>query len=328
MADVFLSYAREDSSRAKMLAEKLELHGWSVWWDRRIPHGKDFTAFIQQQLDEASCIVVLWSKASIASPFVRDEAGEGLNGRLVPLLLERVKQPLGFRQLNAADLSDWTGESSQDEFALLIESIAAIVSPRIALTSTAQQNVQHDASAPFPFDIYISYSHFDDLLLVEGSKGWVASFGRALEMRLGQLWGRTPQIYVPPKGEGSDVCTDADVGALRQAAVLVAVVSPRYVRSEWALRELQEFSNVTAQRGQDSGRVFKVLKTPIPLDRTPDALKSFLAYEFFRIESDTGSVREFNQIFGPEAQSLFWLRLDDLADDIATTLEKLRPSET
>jgi TIR domain-containing protein len=78
MPDIFLSYAREDEGRARMLAEALESRGWSVWWDRRIPHGQDFNAYIQQQLDAARCIVVLWSKASVASQFVRDEASEGL----------------------------------------------------------------------------------------------------------------------------------------------------------------------------------------------------------------------------------------------------------
>ena len=34
--------------------------------------------YLQQQLDAARCIVVLWSKASVASQFVRDEASEGM----------------------------------------------------------------------------------------------------------------------------------------------------------------------------------------------------------------------------------------------------------
>ena len=110
MLDVFLSYAREDEPKARLLATVLEARGWSVWWDRHIPRGKDFNAYIQQQLDAAHCIVVLWSKASLASQFVRDEATEGLNGRLVPALIEAVRQPLGFRQLQAADLSDWHGQ--------------------------------------------------------------------------------------------------------------------------------------------------------------------------------------------------------------------------
>jgi TIR domain len=129
MADIFLSYAREDQPRAGLLADALAAHGWSVWWDRQIPHGHDFNTYIQHQLDTARCIVVLWSNASLDSKFVRDEATEGLNGRLVPVLIEAVRQPLGFRQLQAANLSDWDGRSAHEEWDRLVESITSIVPP-------------------------------------------------------------------------------------------------------------------------------------------------------------------------------------------------------
>jgi hypothetical protein len=126
MANIFLSYAREDIERARSIASALESQGWSVFWDRHIPHGQDFNSYIQSQLDEARCIIVLWSKAAVASQFVRDEASEGLGGRLVPLLLEKVRPPLGFRQLQTADLTEWDGTASHEDFVRLIASIRAI----------------------------------------------------------------------------------------------------------------------------------------------------------------------------------------------------------
>jgi TIR domain len=133
MADIFLSYAREDEARARSLAADLERRGWSVFWDRRIPHGRNFRLHIQQQLDSARCIVVLWSKASLGSQFVLDEAAEGLNdGRLLPALIEPVNQPLGFRGLQAAKLTDWHGtKTPHDEFERLVVSIAEIVPPSV-----------------------------------------------------------------------------------------------------------------------------------------------------------------------------------------------------
>ena len=148
MRAIFLSYAREDKERARLLASALEARHWVVWWDRRIPHGKDFNAYIQEQLDSAGCILVLWSKAALASQFVRDEATEGLNdGRLVPALLDAVKQPLGFRQLQAADLSDWHGQSSHDEFDRLVDSIEAIV-PRPPAASAVEPPATSVAAEP------------------------------------------------------------------------------------------------------------------------------------------------------------------------------------
>ena len=63
MADIFISYAREDRQKAEQLAHALECQGWSVWWDRTIPTGKSFDKVTQEALDAAQCVVVLWSKA-------------------------------------------------------------------------------------------------------------------------------------------------------------------------------------------------------------------------------------------------------------------------
>jgi hypothetical protein len=340
MADIFLSYAREDVGRARLLAEALESRRWSVWWDRRIPHGQDYTACIQQQLDDARCIVVLWSKVSVSSGFVRDEATEGLNGRLVPLLLDVVKPPLGFRQLQTANLSDWSGGTSHDDFERLVESITAIVPPVAPATpaSPVIANGPVEAASPayqpveterFRFDAFISYAHLDNVELVEGRKGWVANFHRGLEIRLAQLLGRQPHVAMNPKLEGNDFRSDTHLDALRHAAALVSVVSPRYLRSEWASRELREFLSAAEKQGgvrvRDRLRVFKVMKTPVPFEKLPAELQSILGYEFYKVDPETGKVRELDEIFGPEAQREFWIRLDDLAHDIVTLLEELRP---
>ena len=175
MADIFLSYAREDEPRARQLATALELRGWSVWWDRQIPHGKDFNAHIAEHLDAARCIIVLWSAMALASKFVRDEAAEGLNdGRLIPCLLEAVRPPLGFRQLQTANLTDWNSRVSHDEFERLVGSIAAIVPPgpkpihfNLAVPAAkAPPSSESNRVEPFRFDIYINYARSDNLQLL------------------------------------------------------------------------------------------------------------------------------------------------------------------
>jgi hypothetical protein len=75
---------------------------------------------------------------------------------------------------------------------------------------------------------------------------------------------------------------------------------------------------------RNKSRIFKVLKTPVPLNAQPEELRSTLGYEFFKVEPDTGRTRELDRIFGPEAEKDYWLKLDDLAHDIATILEDLR----
>jgi hypothetical protein len=98
MADIFLSYAREDRAAAERIAQALAGRGYNVWWDRDIPAGPSYTQVIEQALVSAKCVLVLWSAVSVASSWVQDEAREGQErGVLVAARLENVKPPLGFR---------------------------------------------------------------------------------------------------------------------------------------------------------------------------------------------------------------------------------------
>ncbi|MFZ1430220.1 MAG: SUMF1/EgtB/PvdO family nonheme iron enzyme [Geminicoccaceae bacterium] len=126
MADVFISYAREDRERARRLALALEAAGRSVWWDREILPGKDFTAVIGAELATAKAVVVIWSAASVASGWVRDEAHEGLERQaLVPVLVDGVEPPMGFRSIHAADLTSWEG-GDRTGFDDVLQAIAAL----------------------------------------------------------------------------------------------------------------------------------------------------------------------------------------------------------
>lgn len=118
MSDIFLSYADEDKSRAKQLADSLGRQGWSVWWDKKIPPGQSFDTVIQKALDGARCVVVLWTAHSTSSHWVKTEAAEGARrGILVPALMEKVDLPLEFRRIQSADLTAWQGEDSKGDYA-------------------------------------------------------------------------------------------------------------------------------------------------------------------------------------------------------------------
>jgi hypothetical protein len=70
MADIFLSYANVDLRRVQPLIQALAQHGWSVWWDQTILPGQIYSRVIQKALDEARCVVVVWSQRSVASDWV------------------------------------------------------------------------------------------------------------------------------------------------------------------------------------------------------------------------------------------------------------------
>jgi hypothetical protein len=180
----------------------------------------------------------------------------------------------------------------------------------------------------FDGDAFISYAHLDNICLAEGRRGWVANLKRALQVRVAQLLGKESRIWWDPKLQGNDVLSDALFAKLRRVCTLVSVVSPRYINSEWTLRELTEFCDAAETQGgvqiREKSRVFKVLKRPIPLDMQPSQLRTLLGYEFFKVDPESGRVRELDEIFGPEAERDFWIKLDDLAHDLCALLEMLQ----
>ena len=129
MADIFISYASEDRARVRPLADALGRQGWSVWWDRTsIRTGKTFDEAIGEALTGAQCVVVVWTSQSVNSHWVRDEATVGRDrGILVPVSMDGVKPPLGFRQFQTAHLIEWDGQESSPDFQKLITDLTAIL---------------------------------------------------------------------------------------------------------------------------------------------------------------------------------------------------------
>ena len=121
---VFISYAREDAERVAVLARCLESRGFNVFWDRRILSGERWHEVIGRALGEADRVLVVWSSASVASDFVRDEAAEGQTRRaLIPILFDDVLPPLGFRQIQATSFVDWNGDEQADVFVDLVTAL-------------------------------------------------------------------------------------------------------------------------------------------------------------------------------------------------------------
>ncbi len=149
MADIFLSYASSDRERARVLAEALGERGLKVWWDRTIPPGRVFDEVIQEALQTAKCVVVLWSGESVRSNWVKTEAAEGLaQGKLVPALIESVAPPIEFKRIQAADLSDWSGASDHPELRKLLAAVEHLLKGNASTGSAASRTPVAPARAP------------------------------------------------------------------------------------------------------------------------------------------------------------------------------------
>jgi hypothetical protein len=123
------------------MADLLEQHGWSVWWDRTILPGQSFDQVIQEALNSAKCVIVLWSRHSIVSDWVKDEAADAAARHiLVPALIEDVSIPLGFRRLQTANLSDWQGKSAHPGLAQILQAVSAKLGCPLATTNIKPPN--------------------------------------------------------------------------------------------------------------------------------------------------------------------------------------------
>ncbi len=142
MAQFFISYAREDVRYAQKLARLLEETGHTVWWDRHMKAGDDINVVIDAELAKASAVIVLWSKESVQSNWVRGEAQTALDdGKLIPANIEECRLPINFRHFHTPELFQ-----SDQEFhslaALLSEKVTGAPSTNATAAGTPHQELQ------------------------------------------------------------------------------------------------------------------------------------------------------------------------------------------
>jgi TIR domain len=242
VANVFISYARRDKARVVQLTNVLESEGLSVWWDSDLVPGRRYRQTIAEQLSIADSVIVVWSAAALESDWVQDEAEEGRQrGVLIPVLPEPVRAPAGFRQVQGADLSQWTGTPEHPEFRSLVFAVRSLVqvarasdknaappppAPVAALPAAETQSVVH-----VPEQVPASFA--EPKATVEPPTTDPVATVRAA----------TPTSDVAPPASPAHALTDAMFGWstwLRTAAAMaafasVALLSSHYIRDRAAL---------------------------------------------------------------------------------------------
>lgn len=131
MSDIFISYSREERSAARHFAECFAAEGFTVWWDAVLRSGETFDEVIENELRAAKAVVVLWSPRSVKSRWVRAEATLADRGnKLVPVIIETCNLPIIFELTHAADLADWTGDTSDIRWQTLVSDLSRLIGPR------------------------------------------------------------------------------------------------------------------------------------------------------------------------------------------------------
>ncbi len=183
-------------------------------------------------------------------------------------------------------------------------------------------------ASAFERDIFISYCHTDNENPL--GLGWIEMFHQVLMIRLRQILGarephEQPSIWRDNRLRGNDAFGNVLADELRGVALVISIMSPSYVRSDWCVRELSTFCGFAEQGGGltvgNKARIFKVLKTPVARDRHPPVLQSQIGYEFFTIDKDTRIPKEFTLTPGDSNSARALEVINELAYHIIETLD-------
>jgi TolB-like protein len=135
MADVFLSYKREDAAKVRKLVAALRESGLDTWWDEDIPASAPWEATIEKELAAAKAVIVCWSPDAVASENVRSEARVARqDGRLIQVFLKPCTPPLFFGERQGVDLSNWRGKADDPRISEIAESVPGAPSEKKAHT--------------------------------------------------------------------------------------------------------------------------------------------------------------------------------------------------
>jgi hypothetical protein len=176
---------------------------------------------------------------------------------------------------------------------------------------------------PTENDIFVSYAHVDNKPF-DNPQGWVDSFVKRLSLRLEQLIGKEPAVWRDTRLQGNEYFAGSIGEGVSSALLMLSVISPRYVNSDWCRGEIKEFCRHASQTGGSGAgnisRVFKVVKTHVDEAEMPDELQGLLGYHFYDFD-ERGRPREFRPDDPPNKDQRYWDRLEDLALDIVKALK-------
>lgn len=210
--DIFLSYAREDLERVRHLVDAFKKRDCRIIWDLEVRTGKTWTQEIQDAIDRSLCIIIVWSRHSVRSEWVIEEALEAKDKmkEIIPVLLDDVTPPFGFRRLHAANLVDWDGDDRVESFVRLSRDVLKILRESRAAQPTAPEAGADSAAHRGTTTTQGHWLRVPDAAAVEEAArrvaltvyvAWVSEPLRGARVRIRrELEGRGHRV-VPPAGD-------------------------------------------------------------------------------------------------------------------------------
>jgi hypothetical protein len=181
----------------------------------------------------------------------------------------------------------------------------------------------------FANHVFISYARLDNEKTEEDEPGWVDRFHKSLRAFLSTAIGEQPVIWRDPQLKGNEVLTPEILEQLPKTAVLVSILSLRYLKSKWCVDEITEFSKVAELHGGlligNKMRIFHVMLMPFAAElreKLPGGLKNTLGYKFYE-EEEGGRFLTLDPRFGDKYKAAFNRELATMANQLAEMILKL-----
>ena len=168
---------------------------------------------------------------------------------------------------------------------------------------------------PFEIDVLIVFADADNVPSRDGKEGWVFQFRKFLEFMLSQVVDVGPKVLL--KGEYETMTSPR----LDNVGLLIPILSQEFMASATCLENLRTFYSAV---GNDSSRILKVVKDPVPVREQPEFLQPLLGYEMYQLDPDSGELVEFQDYFSREAQRQYWMEIVDLSHDVGSALGKFK----
>ena len=160
MADVFVSYARTAAQQARQVTEALKALGYSIWIDEQLPAHGNYSHVIEDELNQARAVLVLWSAEAAKSDWVMDEAERGREQhKLVQASLDKTRLPMPFGRIQCADLAGWSGGAEATGWRQIISSISDLT----GVASPAAPSAPANRPVAQPAEPLLAVLAFDNL---------------------------------------------------------------------------------------------------------------------------------------------------------------------
>jgi adenylate cyclase len=278
LADIFVSYSRQDRARVAPLVAALEAQGWSVWWDPEINPGEEFDSLISRELEGARSLIVVWTPQSVDSRWVRGEARDAADrGVLVPVRFEHAKLPIDFRALHATDLDEWNGDHAHGAFLSLCKALEGkLGAPRPAQAPARKSTQVSICVLPFanmsgdPEQEYFSDGITEDIITDLGKVSALSIVSRNLAFSFKGATGGVADIGRQTKA------THVLAGSVRKAGDRVRITAQLVDAAKdaqvWGERYDRDLNDIFALQDEISKAIVSALKLTL-LPREKEALE-------------------------------------------------------